>query len=113
MFDVVVLAVFILLQIADGILTYWGVVYSPLGIRYEVNPILASSFYWFESSAIVLMVAKGLSIAASIFLYCARDRMAFGVRTIRHLQLLTVMMIVIFVMHIMTLFSMLAQTLTG
>src|SRR3989344_4261968 len=103
MFDAVVLVVFVLLQIADGALTYYGIIYTSLGMAYEANQLLASSFWWLKSYFIALIIAKGFSIVFGGVLYYFRDQIVFGLKVVVYLRILTVIMLAVFIAHIMTI----------
>lgn len=70
------LVVFILFQIADGIMTYYGVVHTRMGINYEANPVIV---FYMQLIGVVaaLIIAKFLSIILGTVLYWSQDRFSF------------------------------------
>jgi len=62
----VVFAIFTLAQIADGVLTYWGV--TTLGIHVEGNSLLATTMY-FIGPGRALICAKLLACVCGYILY--------------------------------------------
>jgi hypothetical protein len=81
---VAVLALFVIVQIADGLLTVVGV--ERFGMAAEANPMVALSMILF-GPAIALIAAKGIAIGGAVMLY----------RLSRHalLALLTLMYVVV------------------
>src|SRR5262245_15627031 len=62
-----VLAIFVVTQLLDGVLTYWGV--TRFGIELEMNTLLAMSMHFVGPGA-ALFAAKGLACACGLVLYC-------------------------------------------
>jgi hypothetical protein len=62
----VVLGIFMLVQLLDGVLTYWGV--NRFGIELEMNTILASSMLAIGPGA-TLVAAKLIAAAGGLVLY--------------------------------------------
>jgi hypothetical protein len=62
-----VLTIFVVTQLLDGLLTYWGV--TRFGIELEMNTLLAQSMHFFGPGA-ALFAAKGLACACGLVLYC-------------------------------------------
>jgi hypothetical protein len=62
-----VLAIFVITQLLDGALTYWGV--TRFGIELEMNSLLAMSMHFVGPGA-ALFAAKGLACACGLVLYC-------------------------------------------
>jgi hypothetical protein len=61
-----VLGIFVVAQVLDGLLTYWGV--SRFGIDLEMNALLASTMHEIGPGA-TLLVAKGLACGCGLLLY--------------------------------------------
>lgn len=61
-----VFGIFLVAQLLDGILTYWGV--SRFGIDLEMNALLASTMHAIGPAA-TLLVAKGVACACGLLLY--------------------------------------------
>ena len=62
----VVFAIFMAAQVADGLLTYWGV--TTLGIHVEGNDLLATTMYWIGPGR-ALVSAKLLACVCGYILY--------------------------------------------
>ena len=62
-----VLAIFVVTQLLDGVLTYWGV--TRFGVELEMNSLLALSMHFVGPGA-ALFAAKGLACACGLVLYC-------------------------------------------
>ncbi|HEX5108998.1 MAG TPA: hypothetical protein VFV95_11150 [Vicinamibacterales bacterium] len=62
-----VLTIFVVTQLLDGLLTYWGV--TRFGIELEMNTLLVHSMHVVGPGA-ALFAAKGLACACGLILYC-------------------------------------------
>lgn len=61
-----VLAIFIVSQMLDGALTYWGV--TRFGVELEMNALLVATIHEFGPGA-ALLAAKGLACVCGLVLY--------------------------------------------
>lgn len=91
------LALFTLLQCADGILTYYGIKHTPAGIGYEANILIAAVMQWIGVAA-GLTVMKFLSVALGLALYRLRN-----IEVFRFLSLLNVIMLTTLFAHLIVL----------
>lgn len=102
MLDACALILFILLQLADGILTYRGISHTFLGMNYERNPIVV---FCIQQIGVIggLFVTKIFSIIAAVALYRYRKIKALGVKTAWCIYALVIIMTYILAMHFLTL----------
>lgn len=110
MLNTYVLMVFIFLQLADGLLTCYGIIYTPAGIDYEANPIIV---FMEQRVGIIISIffSKFLAITAGGILYYYKHRKAFEIKVITYIHGFNVFMFLVLMEHFFTL-SVLA-TITG
>ncbi|MEK7603976.1 MAG: DUF5658 family protein [Patescibacteria group bacterium] len=96
------MAIFIALQLADGILTYLGIIYSSLGINYEMNPFVT---FLISKTGIApgLFISKIISIITAGILYFYGYKKAYGIRLTACFYPLNIIMFCILIMHLLVL----------
>lgn len=102
--DACIFALFILLQIADGILTWYGINRTSLGIDYEANSVIAFFVQNFNDIA-ALASLKIISIILGAILYYHRNLVAFAIKISCYLYGLTILMAMVLIIHIVSILS--------
>ena len=97
------LILFALLQCADGILTYYGINYTPAGISYEAN-ILVAAIMQKVGIAAGLTALKLISVMLGLTLYRFRNSRIFGMEpAIYMFWPLNIVMAIVLISHFMAL----------
>ena len=97
MINFIILVSFIILQILDGIMTYYGIFHTKAGISYEANPLVL--FYMqLMGVTITLLILKLSSIILGLVIYLFSTRFTFW-----SLLIITVYTSVFIVLHIISL----------
>lgn len=103
--DACIFALFILLQIADGTLTWYGINRTPvsIGIGYEANPVVAFFVQNFNDIA-ALASLKIISIILGAILYYHRNLVAFAIKASCYLYGLTMLMAIVTIVNIVSIY---------
>ena len=97
-----ILAIFMALQSADGVLTYLGINKYSLGINYEINPCIA---FLISKTGIApgLFISKIISIILAAILYFYGYKKAYGIKLTACFYPLNMIMFCILIMHLLVL----------